>query len=512
MNLINKILKKIDFLNTANTREEPKNTVIIDQLNTLNKLLRKAHKTEFGKKYHFNSILVQKNTYESYNKLVPIHTYEKHYQEWIWKMLNDNSNVCWPGNINFYALSSGTTEDRSKFIPITKDYIKSCKKITKNLFIKIYKSGHKLSFTKNTILIIGGSSHLNKEKSHYTGDLSGIFALNRPKWSKIIVKPNPTISKIQDWNQRIDAIAREAVHWNIELIIGNIAWIQYLIENILKKHNLQSIHQIWPKFSLIISGGIFIDSYIPIINQYCKRPLHFINTFIASEGFFAIQFKDHYNQFKFNTKNRILFEFIEYNPNNFTKDGNLKLNAKCIMIKSVKVNTTYSLVISNNSGLWRYHMGDLIKFIDTKEFIFEIIGRTKQCLSEIGEHLTIDELNLAVQRSSLLLNFHVQEFTLMSKVVNNEYEHHWYFTIKSSKSITETELEQSLDTELISINDDYSTIRKSLIKKVKVHFIQKEVFYNWLASKGKLNGQSKIPRIMTGAMKESWLQYVSPNS
>ncbi len=509
MNLFKKIHKKVISANTFKTAEINKSSDSIDQIKTLNKLLSKASKTEFGKKHYFRSLLVQKNNYESFKKIVPIYNYESFYQAWIIKMLSDQLNVSWPGLIKYYAMSSGTTEGNSKFIPISKNYIKTSKNITSNLFFSLYSSGQKISFTKNSILTIGGSSQLNKEKQHYNGDLSGIFARNRPIWSKFVVKPNLKITNLQDWNIRIKAIVLEAPKWNIEVIIGNIAWVQYLIEKIIQHHKIKNIQQIWPKLNIIISGGIFIESYIPYINQYSTKSLNFINTYIASEGFFALQHKNNYNQFKFNLKNGIFFEFAEYNSTNFTAEGNLKENPRTMMIHRVETNKEYSIVISTNSGLWRYHLGDLIRFIDTKEHIFEIIGRTKQCLTDIGEHLTLEEINIAVKRASLLLKFHVLEFTVLSVTTKNEYEHHWYLSIESKNKVSQDMLEHCLDSEIMSLNEDYSTLRKSLIKRVNIHLINKQVFYNWLSSRGKLNGQAKIPRIMSGSVKDSWLEFIS---
>lgn len=506
MNIIKKIItKKVITLDKPITNIAKPSVI---QTEVLRKLLYKAKNTEFGKKYHFRSILLQKNEIQSYQKIVPIFTYEKFYQDWIIYMLKDIPNVTWPGVIKYYALSSGTTQGSSKFLPISKAFIKSCSRNTKNIFYNIYKRGRLNNIFTKDILTVGGSSLLVNDKNHFLGDLSGILSRKAPFWLKSFVKPKKKVNHILDWDKRIDQIIKLAKNWDIGTIVGNIAWVSLLSDKLISYYKVKSIHEIWPNFSLLITSGIAPTSYIPFYNKKLLRDITYVDTYMASEGFFGFQTEENSNDHQLIINNGIFYEFLEVNSQNYDQNGNISSSAKTTSISNLELNKEYSLIISTNAGLWRYHIGDTIKFNNLTRLSYRLVGRTKQNLNNCGEHLSIDEINIAISNSSKRFQVDIIEFCVMPIQNENCWIHYWYIAMKPTTSSTKNKFTSILDEELIKLNDDYRTQRINNLLNINVQIIDIEIFYDWLKYCGKKTGQAKIPRILSDKSKESWMQYM----
>jgi hypothetical protein len=265
----------------------PKNTKK-EQDRVLKKLLRRAKNTAFGNTFHFDALLKSKSVAKDFQKAVPIYNYNKIYKEWWHRCIEGESDVCWPGKIKYYALSSGTSEASSKYIPVTRELLSGNKTImVKQLLgLRHYKNIPYTSIAKGW-LAIGGSTELQKGTGFYAGDLSGITAKKLPTWFQPFYKPGKKIAKEKDWNKKLEEIVAEAPNWDIGFLVGVPAWIQLCIEMIVKKYELKNIHELWPNLSFFGHGGVSFEPYKKGFEKLLGKPITYIETYLASEGFIA---------------------------------------------------------------------------------------------------------------------------------------------------------------------------------------------------------------------------------
>jgi hypothetical protein len=484
----------------------PKNTKK-EQDRVLKKLLRRAKNTAFGNTYGFKELLKSKNIAKDFQQAVPIFNYNKIYKEWWIKSIEGESDVCWPGKIKYYALSSGTSEAASKYIPVTKELLAGNKAImVKQLLgLRHYKNIPYASIAKGW-LAIGGSTELQKGTGFYAGDLSGITAKKLPAWFQPFYKPGKKIAKEKDWNKKLEEIVAEAPKWDIGFLVGVPAWIQLCIEMIVKKYKLKNIHELWPNLSFFGHGGVSFEPYKKGFEKLLGKPITYIETYLASEGFIAYQ--DHQNAagMRLVTSEHLFLEFVPFNENNFDEDGEIKNNATAILIDEVEEGTDYAILISTAAGAWRYLIGDTVKFIDKENAQIVITGRTKHFLSLVGEHLSVDNMNKAVETVSHAFNISIPEYTVTGVPHGNLFAHKWY--IACNDAVNENELANAIDLYLCSINDDYATERKSALQNVSVTVIKKEVFMKFMESQGKLGGQHKFPRVLKGKQLEAFETFI----
>jgi hypothetical protein len=487
----------------------------IKQQNTqLTKLLKKAATTEFGKKHKFNEILISStltDRYKYFENHVPIHTYDEIYEQWWNQIYKGEKNICWPGKVKFAALSSGTSNAPSKKIPITKSLLKSNNKLGIQLILSLKNFNiPKNSLTKD-ILLIGGTTHLTEKKHHKEGDLSGIQNFNSPKWFKYISKPNGKINNEKDWEKKLDLITKEAIKWDVGYIVGVPSWIILLFEKIINHYQVNTIHDIWPNLKVYVHGGVFIEPYKAKFKQLTKNKLTFIETYLASEGFFAIQ-KHPQSPLELIINNGIYYEFIPFNDQYFDSEGNLKPMPSVYTLQTVKDHAPYALVISTNGGAWRYLIGDVIQFTDVNKLHIQIIGRTKQYVSICGEHLSIDNMNVAILYLNQKLKINIQEYTLFADRNDTTCFHHWYIGYDDLGNIQTNHATTLLDKKLKEINDDYAVERTSALKNVYVTYIPNQLFYSFLQHTGKVGAQVKFPRVLNKEMRQKWEVFLTENS
>jgi hypothetical protein len=484
----------------------PKNTKI-EQDRVLKKLLRRAKNTAFGNTYGFNELLKSKNIAKDFQKAVPIFNYNKIYKEWWIKSIEGESDVCWPGKIKYYALSSGTSEAASKYIPVTNELLAGNKAImVKQLLgLRRYKNIPYAAIAKGW-LAIGGSTELQKGTGFYAGDLSGITAQKLPAWFQPFYKPGKKIAKEKDWNKKLEEIVAEAPKWDIGFLVGVPAWIQLCIEMIVKKYKLKNIHELWPNLSFFGHGGVSFEPYKKGFEKLLGKPVTYIETYLASEGFIAYQ--DHQNAagMRLVTGEHLFLEFVPFNEKNFDEDGEIKNNATALLIDEVEEGTDYAILISTAAGAWRYLIGDTVKFIDKQNAQIIITGRTKHFLSLVGEHLSVDNMNKAVETVSHAFNISIPEYTVTGVPHGNLFAHKWY--VACNDAVNENELANAIDLYLCSINDDYATERKSALQNVSVTVIKEEVFMKFMESQGKLGGQHKFPRVLKGKQLEAFETFI----
>lgn len=491
----------------AKTLRLPENNIHDQQVKVLKRLLRKAKFTEFGQQYRFDEILMSKNTCKLFSDIVPIFNYNTIYKQWWYKTLQNIPDVCWPGKIKYYALSSGTSEASSKYIPITNDLLYGNKMamIKHLLTLRHYQSLPVKSIGKGW-LTIGGSTQLEKQKGYYAGDLSGITQKKAPFWFQPFYKPGKKIAKNRNWDKKIDEIVARASEWDIGFIVGVPAWVQLTIERIIKYYNVKTIHDIWPNLAFFVHGGVAFEPYKKGFEELLAKPLIYIETYLASEGFIAYQDRQNAKGMRLVTSEHIYHEFIPFDEKNFDIDGNMVEKPEVLMLHEVEEGKNYALLLSTSAGAWRYLIGDTVKFVNKERAEIIITGRTQHFLSLAGEHLSVDNMNKAVRLVSDEMNISIPEFTVAGVPYDNFFAHHWY--VACNDCIDGNTLCHKIDEKLKQLNDDYAVERTSALKKVFLDVLSEEDFMEFMRLKGKIGGQHKFPRVLKGKMLEDWQKFL----
>jgi hypothetical protein len=485
----------------------PTNSPKRQQIRVLKKLLKKARFTEFGQQYFFDEILLNRHPGKKFQELVPIFNYNSIHEKWWHKTLKGVPDVCWPGKIKYFALSSGTSESSSKYIPVTNDLMVGNRIVMLKQFLSLRTyEGVSWKNVGKGFLMLGGSTDLQKGPGYYAGDLSGITAKKVPFWFSPFYKPGKKIARTKDWNEKLEEIVRQAPNWDIGFVVGVPAWIQMCIEMVIQRYKLNNIHEIWPRLSFFVHGGVAFEPYKKGFEKLLAKPLTYIETYLASEGFIAYQDRENSTSMKLVTNEHMFLEFIPFDEKNFDSDGNLLQNPECLMIHEVEEGKDYALLMSTSSGAWRYMIGDTIRFTDKEHCEIIITGRTKHYLSLVGEHLSVDNMNHAIQLASDDLNLVIPEFTVAGEKFENLFAHHWY--VASDDHIDPDILRRCIDEKLKVLNDDYAVERTSALKEIMLDVLPESSFMEFMRLKGKIGGQHKFPRVLKGEMLQDWQTFI----
>jgi hypothetical protein len=479
------------------------------QMQVFKRLLSKAKNTQFGKHYDFSSILQQSNAYDEFKKNVPFHNYNQMFNRW-WKFCHEGEpNVCWPGKVKYFALSSGTSESASKHIPVTDDMIKSTKRAGFKQFYSMQNFNLPADVFGKGILMLGGTTSLFERGDYYEGDMSGISAKNMPKWlSFLFYKPGQNISKRPRWEDRIKLIVRKAPTWNVATVCGVPAWVQIVFEEIIKYHKVNNIHDIWPNLSLYIHGGVSFEPYKENFKNLLAKPITYIETYMASEGSFGFQSRPGTPGIKLILNNSIFYEFVPFNEKNFTDEGEIIPNSEAYLINEVIADKEYAVILSTCAGAWRYLIGDVIKFTSVKDSEFVIVGRTKQFLSLCGEHMSVDNMNKAIDEVQKKMNITIKEFTVAGFVHEGHFAHKWF--IGCDDNVNKQDVIQLIDKTLCKINDDYAVERESALKHISIEILHSTVFIDFLHATGKFGAMNKFPRVIKNAQLSEWEAFIAP--
>ena len=486
----------------------PSNSPKRQQLRVLKKLLKKARYTEFGQQYFFDEILMNRHPGKKFQQLVPTFDYSSIYKLWWHKTLEGVPDVCWPGKIKYFALSSGTSEASSKYIPITQDLMRGNRivMIKQLLTLRSYDHLPWKSVGKGW-LMLGGSTDLQQGPGYYSGDLSGITAKKAPFWFSPFYKPGKKIARTKDWNLKLEEIVQQAPNWDIGFVVGVPAWIQMCMEMVITRYKLNNIHEIWPNLAFFVHGGVAFEPYKKGFEKLLAHPLIYIETYLASEGFIAYQDKQDCTGMRLVTNEHIFFEFVPFDEKNFDSDGNLQKEAEALMIHEVEEGRDYALLLSTTAGAWRYLIGDTIRFTNLERSEIIITGRTKHFLSLVGEHLSVDNMNRALQLACEEMNVVIPEFTVAGVPYDSFFAHHWY--VASDDKIDKEELKKRIDEKLKDLNDDYAVERRSALKEVWLDVLPEQSFMEFMRLKGKIGGQHKFPRVLKGKMLEDWQKFIT---
>ncbi|HNS45690.1 MAG TPA: GH3 auxin-responsive promoter family protein, partial [Bacteroidales bacterium] len=385
MPILGSILKKTIELRSKLPKEIRHRDRYEEQKGVLKKLLKKAQFTHFGEHYDFNSIVRSDDIVNEFRERIPIQDYNSIFKHWWYRALNGEAYVTWPGRVKYFALSSGTSEASSKYIPVTNDMVRAIRKTSVRQLLSLVHYDFPPEFYDKGVLMLGGSTHLNYNGTYYEGDLSGITASGIPFWFQHFYKPGKRIAKEKDWATKLDEIVKNAINWDIGVIVGVPAWLQILMEKIIQHYQLKTIHELWPSLSIFVHGGVSFDPYKNGFEKLLSHPLTYMETYLASEGFIAYQSYPAPHAMQLVTDNGLFYEFIPFNDRNIDELGNLKAEPETLTLAEVKEGVEYVLLLSSCAGAWRYVIGDTIKFTSAEWCELVITGRTKHYLNICGE-------------------------------------------------------------------------------------------------------------------------------
>lgn len=452
-------------------------------------LIKTGQKTEFGKKYDFATI----SSMQKYSERLPVLTYSG-FVPYIERIRQGEQNVLWPGEIKWFAKSSGTTSEKSKFIPVSKESLEDCHFRGGKDIIVLYATnfpGENLFMGK--ALAVGGSQQINQYNNEiYYGDLSAVLIENLPFWVKLLRTPDKKIALMDEWEQKIEKMAQATMNENVTNISGVPSWTLVLIKRILELSGKKSLHDVWPNLELFVHGGV---SFVPYREQFNaildKNKINYLETYNASEGFFAIQDQPGTDSMLLMLDYGVYYEFVPMEE--VGKDF-----PKTVMLDDVELEKNYALVISTNGGLWRYMIGDTIKFTSKFPFRIKITGRTRHFINAFGEELIIDNAESAIKAACERTGAEIREYTAAPIYMdqNRNGGHQWLFEFAKMPDSLEHFME-ILDTSLKAVNSDYEAKRyKNISLAYPVVEIAREgLFYDWLKERGRLGGQNKVPRL-----------------
>lgn len=503
MKIIGRLLKKTAEIGFK--RAQNKGLSFEYQIKSLSYLLDMAKRTDFGKNHRFQNLLKSDNMISAFQDEVPIVDYEEFYQTWLHRTIDGLEDHTWPGKISYFALSSGTTGSPSKRIPVSKEMIKSFQRTSMKQVTTLHQLDLPAEFFQKSILVVGGSTQLEKIQNRVEGDLSGILKKHTARVVAPFTQPSNQIAVIKDWNEKLDKMVQEAPNWDIGVVAGVPSWCIMLMERIIAHHNLKSIHDIWPNFHVYVHGGVFIQPYLKRLDRVIGMKVHLLDTYLASEGYFAYQDVGGSKSMRLLLNNQIFYEFVPFNDKYLTPEGKLRDKYKALTIEQVQEGVDYALIISTNAGLWRYLVGDLVQFTDLEKRQLKITGRIKQYLSLVGEHLSLDNINEALGHTCAKLGVEMNEFCILIDVPGQR--HIW--TIGSETDVDSDAFLAELDAQLCALNDDYKSARKLSLKQPQLSCVKTELFYQYMEKMGKLGSQNKFPRVMNEYQASEWLRFLA---
>lgn len=487
----------------------PKKDAQSQQRRVLKKLLKKARFTQFGQQYGFDKILFEQDPGRAFQQAVPVHDYNSIYESWWKKTLEGVPDVTWPGKIKYYALSSGTSEAASKYIPVTGEMLRSNRiNYIRQLFSLLnYDKLPRNAVTKG-FLMLGGATDLQKGAAGwYAGDLSGILARNRPFWFQTFYKPGGRIAKIKDWNEKLGEIVEHAREWDIGYIVGVPAWCQMCMEMVIAHYGVKHIHEVWPNLGFFVHGGVAFQPYKKGFEKLLGKPIVYIENYLASEGFIGFKNREGAEGIQLILNNNIFMEFVPFDEANFNSEGKMVEKPKALMMHEVEEGKEYALLMSTNAGAWRYLIGDTVRFVNKQKAEIVITGRTKHFLSLVGEHLSVENMNRAVELVSGEFNISIPEFAVVGFPHNGLFAHKWY--IGCNDAVDAAALIKRIDEHLRELNDDYAVERGSALKDVFVDVLPEEAFLQFMQANGKLGSQHKFPRVLKGKMLGDWERFLN---
>jgi len=455
------------------------------------KLIQTAKHTEFGKQFDFSSI----QNYQQFQERIPIHTYEKTFP-YIDRLMKGEQNILWPSEIKWFSKSSGTTNARSKFIPVSQESLDDCHfKGGKDLLSIYVNNFPETKLFDGKGLAVGGSHQINEldpSATSYYGDVSAVIMQNLPPWAQFIRTPSLETALMGNWEEKIEKLARETIRENVTNIAGVPTWTVLLIQRVTDMAMKKNILEVWPNLEVFFHGAVAFAPYRTLFQSIIPSDkMRYWETYNASEGFFGIQDETNSEALLLMLDYGIFYEFIPMEEIE-------KENPKAVPLSEVELDKNYAMVISTNSGLWRYNIGDTIKFTSKFPYRIKISGRTKHFMNAFGEEIIVENAETAITRACEVTGAVIDNFTAAPVYLKEgkKGRHEWIIEFKVPPTDPD-EFTRILDDTLRAINSDYDAKRAHNLALVepKVHSAGEGTFYNWMKRRGKLGGQHKVPRL-----------------
>ena len=454
----------------------------------LQSLLYTAKDTELGKQYDFRSI----KNYKTFSERVPIKNYDG-WQDIIDRSRNGENNLFWPTPIKWFAKSSGTTRAKSKFIPVSEQSLENCHYAASKDLLCMYLNNNEDSqlFTGKS-LRLGGSKELSRQNGTVFGDLSAILIDNMPFWAEYSSTPSNKVSLMSDWEHKMQAIVNETINEKVTSLAGVPSWMLVLLNNVLETTGKHSLHEVWPNLEVYFHGGV---SFTPYKDQYQKilpqKDFKYYEIYNASEGFFAIQDRNDSNELLLMLDYGIFYEFIPMNIYATSEE-------KAIPLSEVELHKNYAVIITTNAGLWRYKIGDTIRFTSLSPYRIKVSGRTKHHINVFGEELIIENAEEALKNVCAKTEAEIVDYTAapIFMVGKEKGAHQWLIEFKTPPTDIDY-FNELFDNALKALNSDYEAKRYNSItlNKPKITIARKNLFHDWLKQNNKLGGQHKVPRL-----------------
>ena len=488
MSVLNFLIKR-NFLRFYPRVNRAKTKPLELQEKTFKRLISRAKKTDFGKKHNFENI----KTYSDYTRNVPIASYNDLKGD-IERMMLGESNVLWPGRTKWFSKSSGTTSDKSKFIPISYASLHLCH-LRGGLYLlsNYFKLFPKSKMFKGKSLALGGSKQKNDiNPKAITGDLSSILIANTPFWVESFRTPHKSIALMEDWDEKLELMARSIMDQDVTNLSGVPSWMLILLKRIIEIKGVKTINEVWPNLELFLHGGVNFAPYVEQFNAIVEPgSMFYLNAYNASEGFFAFQDTKESDDMLLLPNVGVFYEFIR--PDELGSS-----NAKAVSLADVELNTNYAILISTNAGLWRYIIGDTVMFTNLHPFRIKITGRTANFINAFGEEVIMENAEKAISEACKITNAKVSEYTAgpIYQSDHSKAAHEWLIEFEQEPQDMAL-FEEILDKTLKSVNSDYEAKRASdiLLQKPIIRVMPQGTFLKWMKERNKLGGQYKVPRL-----------------
>lgn len=464
------------------------NHPVAAQREVLQDLVTAAQYTEFGKKYGFSKLFSVK----AFKQTVPVHEYDD-LRPYIERMMEGEENVLWNSPVQWFAKSSGTTSDKSKFIPISEESLQENHyKASKDVLTNYYKNFPSSDLLTGKGLVVGGSHQLSQHNEFVQyGDLSAVLMQNAPFWGQWLRTPELAIALLDDWEDKLEKLAQTTAEENVTSIAGVPTWTLLLLKRILEIKGKETISEVWPNLELYIVGGVSFVPYREQFERLIGKPINYLEIYNASEGFIAAQEKPDDEGMTLFTEHGVFFEFMPVEEYGKKFPNTVGLN-------QVQLNKQYALIISTTGGLWRYIIGDTVKFTSLKPYRIVITGRLKHYINAFGEEVMVDNSDRAIAMASEKTGAVVNDYTAAPVYfsASGNGAHEWLIEFDKEPSDLKA-FTRELDAGLQSLNSDYEAKRQKNIalSMPLVHALPKGTFTEWLRCKGKLGGQHKVPRL-----------------
>ena len=451
-------------------------------------LIKSSENTQLGKKYDFSSM----KSYTTFSERIPVSTYEE-LEPLIEKTRQGEQNVFWHSNIKWFAKSSGTTNAKSKFIPVSSEALENCHyKASKDLLCLYLNNNEESQMFTGKSLRLGGSKQLYENNNTFFGDLSAILIDNMPIWAEFSSTPSSKISLMGDWETKLPAIINETINENVTSLAGVPSWMLVLLQKALETTGKSNLLELWPNAEVYFHGGVNFDPYREQYKKlFPKDSFKYYEIYNASEGFFAIQDQNDSNELLLMLDYGIFYEFIPM-------DTFGTLNQRVIRLNQVELNKNYALVITTNSGLWRYLIGDTIRFTSLSPYRIKVTGRTKHHINVFGEELMVENTDAAITKTCKEFNCEITDYTVAPIFMTDKKKgaHEWIIEFKTKPENIEN-FRKALDENLQHVNSDYEAKRYNnmTLNPLVLNVAREQLFYDWLKQQDKLGGQHKIPRL-----------------